>query len=179
VLLAFDLRGDFQEHFANVISCLTDMLRSCRAENNDAHRIKVRIYYTLFRYFITIAQSIFDCLGFLYKYLRKELTLNFGQTFDCVAPLLGESQQYIRSFAAPGLAFLIRSHTNVAFAIDLMLQSCMCKSRQDVNYLEGVAFTLFESIKGPRHTFHSKTREIIQTMLTHVVNLPNSDGKVS
>ena len=45
-------------------------------------------------------------------------------------------------------------------------------THQRTEYVEGVAIVLFETVKGPKQTFHSKMSIIIQTLVALLKSTP-------
>lgn len=93
---------------------------------------------------------------------------------------MGESKQYIRAFAAPGTAFLLRklAKKELRSALEYMLNSVSTFGENNMEYVEGISLSLFESVKGPGHSYHSKTREIVQIIMEIVGALPLNKGNI-
>lgn len=103
-------------------------------------------------------------MGYLSKYLRKDLVRDFDKTFSSIAPLLGEEHRYIRWFTGPGLAFLLKKlpAANINTTICMMMRSAVDQTEE---YHEGLAIMLFETIKGAKSTFHSKLPLFLKGLL--------------
>ena len=138
VCFARDIRADCYKYFGPIAVNLCSLLKRCRDPK--------------------IIEAAFHCLGFVYKYLNKQLIINFNDTLTVLKPLLSSDNQYIGTFASVGLAFLLRK-TEVAELPRII--GCLA----DMDLCESSAAIIFEACKGTRNTFHSKMIPILNAML--------------
>lgn len=94
-------------------------------------------------------QCVFETLGFVFKYLRKPLIQQLNQTFDLISPLLTDKNEYIRQFTAPSIAFLLRkvAISSLTDTLQHILLSVDKTHENMQDYVESIAFLLFETIK--------------------------------
>ena len=81
-----------------------------------------------------------------------------------IAPLLKEQQNFIRMFVGPGFAFLLRKvqPANRKQAIYHLLQMADQEEYQNLEFQEGLAMLMLETVKGPKGTFHSKMNALME-----------------
>lgn len=177
--LSRDLRDEFWPFFPEAVRVITVVLNSAPDEivgaTADAE----------------LFAAAFKALAFLFKYLLRQLLAEPDKVLPLYRPLLGHTKDHVRNFAAESLAFLVRKiaqrHTNGKKAggeLDDMLRAMFdfCtppvvedesseepeaeEQHEDLEKLqEGVAMTLFESIKGVGNRLHSNGEMMISRLL--------------
>src|SRR3989338_8179838 len=124
-----------------------------------------------------LLEWIFSCIGFLFKYLDKELLPQLPEVFDrYTKPLLLHSRPFIREFSAESFAFLIRklNPSSTVFS-KLVLQTILPSDPQEKPSeaaCAGFSALLFASLKGVAGHFHSKMVPIFLFCLKHLQTVP-------
>eukprot|EP01104_Vermistella_antarctica_P005304 TRINITY_DN1578_c0_g1_i1.p1 TRINITY_DN1578_c0_g1~~TRINITY_DN1578_c0_g1_i1.p1 ORF type:complete len:629 (-),score=173.07 TRINITY_DN1578_c0_g1_i1:55-1737(-) len=85
--LAKDLRQSFYEFFPVILHTVANLI-----DPSDPN----------------LLESVFTCLGYLFKFLQRQLLQDVEKAFLLQVPLLANRKPYIRQFAAESFAFLIR-----------------------------------------------------------------------
>lgn len=154
ISLAKDLRSEIYEYFPDIINSIIYLVKNSK---ENAHLIEVS----------------FNGIGFLIKYLKKELISNIMETFKVIEPLLKDSNKFIRWFTAPSLAYLLRklSDDNLKEFIILAISKMCNDSREE--YKESLAVIIFESVKGPKKSFHSRTPRLMKKLFETLLSAGN------
>ncbi|KAI3655734.1 hypothetical protein MP638_006940, partial [Amoeboaphelidium occidentale] len=155
-LFARDLRGEFYQYFALFVDSFASLLSVC----NDAK----------------IIEQVFHALGYLYKYLRKQLIENFVDYYRQSSKLLADKHQYIRSFSAPGLGYLLRKLSPEQMSVALKEIALDVSNSMSAEFVEGMAITMFETVKGANHGFYSKAESIYGLFLKEFLNYPRNEN---
>ena len=153
--LAKDLRAEFYPYFPQFMRVLTDLLR---AGTDDARLI----------------EAVFHGIGFLFKYLRKELTHDVRKTLDLMRPMLADRHKYIRWFSGPSIAFLFRKLPMDAMENVIKYTFHSVVTNEGEEYCEGIAISLYETMKGPRTAFHSRMPKTLGLVLSQLFDLTNN-----
>ncbi|KAI8059768.1 armadillo-type protein [Thamnidium elegans] len=145
--LAKDLEGEFYPYYPRLLSCVIPLV---------------------YHQDIKLLESVFNCIAYLFKFLSRQILPDLSETFDLLAPLLGEDNQakpYVRHFTAEAFAFLLRK----ARAADLtnIIKHVLNALRAEPSeqFEEGLAMLFFESIKQIDHRLHSRGEAIYKELL--------------
>ncbi|KAI3637330.1 hypothetical protein MIR68_004655 [Amoeboaphelidium protococcarum] len=152
-MLAKDLRDDFYPYFAQFILCFSKLLKQYK---QDADMI----------------EKIFEAIGYLFKYLKRLLAANFMQTFTDILPLLMDDTEFVKWFAAPSLAFVLRKVPDGDALRDVIKQMLqIVDSQQNISrscLLDSVAALFAECMKGIGNLFHFKASRILALLLDNI-----------
>ncbi|KAL6072065.1 U3 snoRNP protein [Balamuthia mandrillaris] len=142
--LARDLRQHFVPFYKDVLHAATKLLNPSDPE---------------------LVEDIFATLGYLLKFLQRQLLQDLSQVFIYYEPLLAHSKAFLRHFAAEGFAFLLRKVEGVQRKelIRVILTS-ITDSSNDA-FCDGIAHVFLETVKGVKGRLHSRSGIFFSSLL--------------
>jgi U3 small nucleolar RNA-associated protein 20, C-terminal/U3 small nucleolar RNA-associated protein 20, N-terminal len=148
--LSRDLRHQTYEYFDRILMALSE-----RIDPQDP----------------SLLEAIFECLGFLIKFLQRQLVDDLPRIYRLYAThLLTHKRQFVRMFAAESLAFLMRKRAGNWPRFNALLREHVFDAvpgdeRERSLYVDGVASVLFATVKGVQDNFHSRMPVVLQLLL--------------
>lgn len=146
-VLARDLRGEFVPFFGVVMRALLSLLNPSDAAN---------------------IQAIFQTLASLFKYTARQLAEKVDVVFEeYFSELVGHHKSYIRHFSAQSLAFLLRVAQRNGHAPDAAFTAMLAlrPERDNDAFKDGIAATLFETMKNISFQFQAKHVDHVRALL--------------
>ncbi|XP_068744813.1 small subunit processome component 20 homolog [Montipora capricornis] len=144
VQLARDLEGDFYPYFSDFFKVFLSLL-------------------SRFSQDVTVLECIFTTLGYLFKFLWRNMVKDIRNVFSWYSPLLvGEQKYYIRQFAAESCSFVMRKTKDTGQLFDIIFSGL--DTRPDLS--EGLGLLCFEMLKGVKKQFHSMTDVILPVLFS-------------
>jgi len=143
-----------------------------------------------------LVESLFVTFCYLFKYLLKQLTVDYIKLFTSYIPLIGHSKQYIRRFAADSLAYILRKvpkseYPHMVKQIYEIVHRTLSEPNEPENqedqnltqilrpnsfekyFLNGISQLFFHAMKGLHRRFHSALPSLLPAIFVNLRNDPN------
>jgi len=130
-----------------------------------------------------LMERVFHAIGYVFKYLQKELVKDMDTLLRHYLPLLTHKREFVRSFAAESYSYLLRrleredlakslkSLMRSSSLLPLIATSSLSHTVADTHHsgegylLDGISRLLFSVMRGVKGAFHSKMQFVFQTIL--------------
>ncbi|VDM30853.1 unnamed protein product [Hydatigera taeniaeformis] len=139
--LSCDLRGDFYPYFPKFFTIIKDIITK---DQQDAD----------------VLNYAFNCLSHLVYFLHRYLTKDVNDFLKLFLPLLTHKKEFIRSFSAGCMAFVLRKIP----ASHLLLLLWQLNQEYEAVSCETGGALLAEILRSPDGCFHSSSIEIFPTI---------------
>lgn len=151
-----DLQDDFMPYFTTFFDILVRLLNS---HHHDAD----------------VLEWLFTCLAKLFWFLRRFLIKDLQTVYTLCSPLLSSNyREYINTFAAESLSYLLRKAKNKDEMFTFMFRHL--KSSDD--HVLGVGKLLFEMIKMPHRQFFSCYKQVLPMLFSKLCDCAEQDLSV-
>ncbi|KAK0395895.1 hypothetical protein QR680_001477 [Steinernema hermaphroditum] len=118
---------------------------------------------------IDILQTGFRVLTTLFKIFWRKIVTELRRTFLRFIPLFGSKTQYIRRFSAESFAFFLRKSNSISKLIVFMIEKALDDGDRRLD--NGIAFLIFNAVKGVSKQFVSRADELFKQILDVIVHL--------
>lgn len=121
--------------------------------------------------FPKLVEVVFECLGYLFKFLTKQIVKDIRSNFSLFYfELLSHKKFYVRRFAAESFSYLLRKVQR--HKIHGVLEYIINYEGSDVSnhFEDGLATLLVDTIRGVQHGFHSCMEYILPFYIKAVTN---------
>jgi hypothetical protein len=175
--LCRDLRWAIYPHYPAILRCLVNLI-----DESDPD----------------LMEGVFHTIGYVFKYLQRELLRDMDVLFTHYVPLLMHKKEFVRSFAAESYSYLLRrldsqdlirniqSLVNPVKLLHLLNSSHSTSSLSSdsdpiieadssiMGVIDGLSSLLFSVMKGVTGLYHSKMPVVFRTILESFSTTPSN-----
>lgn len=153
---ARDLRDDFHVHFWDFFDVIMDLIN----HNHDN---------------VELIEGSFRCLAVFFKLQWRIIVKSLRKTLQRLFPLFCANQNFVRRFVAEVTSFLLRKAANVPKIVSFLVEKA--KESEDEAIEDGVIQLLFNTIKGAKGQFHSRSKELLNDFILAIESIEDGETR--